>query len=56
MLKRCKNNPILTRADIPDVPPYATDVTSVFNPGANGIKQMILHQITNRLVSFGFGG
>jgi len=27
-------SPILTRADIPDVPPRLTDATSVFNPGA----------------------
>ena len=34
MMKRHPRNPILTRADIPDVPPYMTDATSVFNPGA----------------------
>ena len=33
-LKRHTRNPILTRADIPDVPPRLTDATSVFNPGA----------------------
>jgi len=27
-------NPILTRADVPDIPPFLADVTSVFNPGA----------------------
>ncbi|HPW17092.1 MAG TPA: glycoside hydrolase family 130 protein [Candidatus Aminicenantes bacterium] len=27
-------NPILTRADVPDLPPLLTDATSVFNPGA----------------------
>lgn len=27
-------NPILTRADVPDIPPLLHDVTSVFNPGA----------------------
>jgi predicted GH43/DUF377 family glycosyl hydrolase len=33
-MKRSPGNPILTRADIPDVPPDVVDVTSVFNPGA----------------------
>jgi beta-1,4-mannooligosaccharide/beta-1,4-mannosyl-N-acetylglucosamine phosphorylase len=33
-MKRFKRNPILTRADIPPVPPNVSDVTSVFNPGA----------------------
>jgi beta-1,4-mannooligosaccharide/beta-1,4-mannosyl-N-acetylglucosamine phosphorylase len=31
---RSIKNPILTRKDIPDIPPFLTDVTSVFNPGA----------------------
>jgi beta-1,4-mannooligosaccharide/beta-1,4-mannosyl-N-acetylglucosamine phosphorylase len=31
---RSITNPILTRKDIPDIPPFLTDVTSVFNPGA----------------------
>ena len=31
---RSIRNPILTRKDIPDIPPYLSDVTSVFNPGA----------------------
>lgn len=33
-MKRYPKNPILTRADIPDIPPHFTDVSSVFNPGA----------------------
>ena len=33
-MKRHPRNPILTRADIPDIPPLLHDVTSVFNPGA----------------------
>lgn len=33
-MRRHPANPILTRADIPDVPPRLTDATSVFNPGA----------------------
>lgn len=33
-MKRHPANPILTRRDVPDVPPHAVDVSSVFNPGA----------------------
>jgi beta-1,4-mannooligosaccharide/beta-1,4-mannosyl-N-acetylglucosamine phosphorylase len=33
-MRRHPGNPILTRADVPDVPPLLADVTSVFNPGA----------------------
>lgn len=33
-MQRSERNPILTRRDIPDVPPHVVDVTSVFNPGA----------------------
>ena len=33
-MKRHPANPILTRRDVPDIPPHLTDVTSVFNPGA----------------------
>ena len=33
-MRRVPGNPILTRADVPDIPPLLTDVTSVFNPGA----------------------
>ncbi len=34
VLTRSLKNPILTRDDVPDVPPELVDVTSVFNPGA----------------------
>lgn len=34
MLVRSPANPILTRDDVPDVPPELVDVSSVFNPGA----------------------
>jgi predicted GH43/DUF377 family glycosyl hydrolase len=34
MIKRSDRNPILTRDDIPTLPPHLSDVTSVFNPGA----------------------
>ena len=33
-VRRSNANPILTRQDVPDVPPEIVDVTSVFNPGA----------------------
>lgn len=33
-LSRYLNNPVLTREDIPTIPPHLRDVTSVFNPGA----------------------
>ncbi len=33
-MKRHPQNPLLTRADIPDIPPLLHDATSVFNPGA----------------------
>ena len=33
-MRRSAANPILTRADIPNIPPYVVDVSSVFNPGA----------------------
>jgi beta-1,4-mannooligosaccharide/beta-1,4-mannosyl-N-acetylglucosamine phosphorylase len=34
MITRHERSPILTRADIPAIPPHVSDVTSVFNPGA----------------------
>jgi beta-1,4-mannooligosaccharide/beta-1,4-mannosyl-N-acetylglucosamine phosphorylase len=33
-MERSPKNPIITRKDIPHIPPLLTDVTSVFNPGA----------------------
>jgi len=33
-MKRHPNNPILTRADVPNIDPELIDATSVFNPGA----------------------
>lgn len=44
-LRRHPGNPILTRADIPDIPPRLTDATSVFNPGAvraGGLTTLLL--------------
>ena len=44
-MRRVPGNPILTRADVPDIPPRLTDVTSVFNPGAikaGGIVTLML--------------
>ena len=34
MMKRHAINPILTRADVPDIAPHLIDCSSVFNPGA----------------------
>lgn len=34
VLTRSERNPIITRSDIPDIPPQIVDATSVFNPGA----------------------
>jgi beta-1,4-mannooligosaccharide/beta-1,4-mannosyl-N-acetylglucosamine phosphorylase len=50
MLKRNTKNPVLTRADIPDIHPNVVDVSSVFNPGAikyNG-KYILLLRVQNR--------
>jgi len=44
-MRRYPGNPILTRSDIPDIPPLLTDATSVFNPGAvkdRGITYLML--------------
>ncbi len=44
-MRRDPGNPILTRDDIPDIPPLLTDATSVFNPGAvkaGGITYLML--------------
>jgi beta-1,4-mannooligosaccharide/beta-1,4-mannosyl-N-acetylglucosamine phosphorylase len=44
-MNRVPGNPILTRADLPDIPPRLVDATSVFNPGAvksGGITYLLL--------------
>ena len=49
-MKRNKNNPIITRFDIPEIKPDLIDVTSVFNPGAikfNG-KYLLMLRVQNR--------
>ena len=50
MLKRNTKNPILTREDIPNIPPYMVDVSSVFNPGAIKFKgkYILLLRVQNR--------
>ena len=48
-MKRHSKNPILTRADIPPIPPALVDVTSVFNPGA--IKQGETYRLMLRVQS-----
>ncbi|MBK8979430.1 MAG: glycoside hydrolase family 130 protein [Planctomycetes bacterium] len=49
-MKRSSANPILTRADIPDVPPRLVDATSVFNPGAivHGGETVLLLRVQAR--------
>jgi beta-1,4-mannooligosaccharide/beta-1,4-mannosyl-N-acetylglucosamine phosphorylase len=34
VIRRSERNPVLSRSDVPPIPPYLSDVTSVFNPGA----------------------
>jgi beta-1,4-mannooligosaccharide/beta-1,4-mannosyl-N-acetylglucosamine phosphorylase len=50
MLKRNSKNPILSRTDIPDIPPLLVDVSSVFNPGAIKFndKYILLLRVQNR--------
>jgi beta-1,4-mannooligosaccharide/beta-1,4-mannosyl-N-acetylglucosamine phosphorylase len=50
MLRRSKNNPIITRDHIPEISKDLSDVSSVFNPGAvkfNG-KYILLLRVQNR--------
>lgn len=49
-MKRSAANPIITRADIPDVLPRIVDVTSVFNPGAvrAGDRDVLLLRVQTR--------
>jgi len=49
-LRRSELNPILTRADIPEVAPDVVDVSSVFNPGAIkvGSTYMLLLRVQTR--------
>lgn len=50
MLDRHNNNPILTRSDVPNIPPQMVDVSSVFNPGAIKFndKFILLLRVQNR--------
>ena len=49
-MKRYDKNPILTRKNIPNIPPDIVDVTSVFNPGAIkfGDQYILLLRVQNR--------
>jgi beta-1,4-mannooligosaccharide/beta-1,4-mannosyl-N-acetylglucosamine phosphorylase len=49
MLTRNPQNPILTRSDVPPMPPDLVDVTSVFNPGA--IKMLNTYYLVTRVQS-----
>ncbi|HOX27208.1 MAG TPA: hypothetical protein PLL30_15720 [Candidatus Krumholzibacteria bacterium] len=51
VLRRRQDGPLLTREDIPDVPPLLVDPTSVFNPGACRLKDgrpMLLLRVQSR--------
>ena len=47
-MRRSPHNPILTRADIPDISPRVTDVSAVFNPGAIAIGERIAEQVLDQ--------
>jgi beta-1,4-mannooligosaccharide/beta-1,4-mannosyl-N-acetylglucosamine phosphorylase len=49
-VERCRRNPILTRRDIPPIPPHVVDVSSVFNPGAirDGDRIVLLLRVQTR--------
>jgi len=49
-VKRFQGNPIITREDIPDIPPQVADVSSVFNPGAIrfGDQDVLLLRVQTR--------
>lgn len=50
MFQRAASGPLLTRADVPDLPPDAVDVTSVFNPGAVAVgrRTVLLARVQTR--------
>ena len=50
ILKRHPGNPVLSRSDIPGIPPDLLDVTSVFNPGAVKFKNryLLMLRVQNR--------
>lgn len=49
-MKRHPGNPLITREDIPEIPPDLVDVSSVFNPGAVRFqdKVILLLRVQNR--------
>lgn len=49
-VERFPQNPILTRRDLPDIPPSIVDATSVFNPGAIkfGDKYQLMLRVQTR--------
>lgn len=55
-MKRHSHEPILTRADIPPIPPGFVDVSSVFNPGAirHEGKTILLLRVQSRSRETGF--
>ena len=49
-MTRHPHNPILTRSDIPDIPPHLVDCSSVFNPGATrfGNQYLLMLRVQSR--------
>jgi beta-1,4-mannooligosaccharide/beta-1,4-mannosyl-N-acetylglucosamine phosphorylase len=49
-VNRYQHNPIITRADIPEIKPHLVDVSSVFNPGAIKFndRYLLLLRVQNR--------
>ncbi len=49
-MQRCPNNPILTRAHVPEIRPGLVDVSSIFNPGAIkiGDQYLLITRVQNR--------
>ena len=49
-MQRYKENPIITRKDIPEIAPHLLDVSSVFNPGAVKFSDiyMLILRVQNR--------
>ena len=56
MLTRVTDRPLLTREDLPDIPPRFSDVSAVFNPGAVRIEDrtLLLLRVQNRGRETGF--
>jgi beta-1,4-mannooligosaccharide/beta-1,4-mannosyl-N-acetylglucosamine phosphorylase len=49
-MRRCPQNPLITRSDLPNIEPHLVDVSSVFNPGVArwGAQIVLLLRVQNR--------